>query len=203
MKIYLIRHGVTDANKCKSLQGRTDISLNEQGRELARITSEGLKDINFDIIFTSPLKRARETAEIIRGNRDIPVIDCEDIQEISFGEYEGLCFGKENYTIPDKDFMFFFEKPECYKPAPGGETFEEVLERTGRFMQKLIQTEEYQDKTILLSTHGCALKALLANVQKLPVAQFWGEGVHKNCAVSLVEVKNGCPVVVEDGKIYY
>ena len=50
MKIYLIRHGVTDANKCKSLQGRTDISLNEQGRELARITSEGLKDINFDII---------------------------------------------------------------------------------------------------------------------------------------------------------
>ena len=107
--------------------------------------------INFDIIFTSPLKRARETAEIIRGNRDIPIIDCEDILEISFGEYEGLCFGKENYTIPDKDFMFFFEKPECYKPAPGGETFEEVLERTGRFMQKLIQTEEYQDKTILLS----------------------------------------------------
>ena len=70
-------------------------------------------------------------------------------------------------------------------------------------MQKLIQTEEYQNKTILLSTHGCALKALLANVQKLPVAQFWGEGVHKNCAVSLVEVIDGCPVVVEDGKIYY
>lgn len=203
MKIYLIRHGVTDANKCKSLQGRTDISLNEQGRELARITAEGLKNIYFDIIFTSPLKRARETAEIIRGDRDIPVIDCEDIQEISFGEYEGLCFGKENYTIPDKDFMFFFNKPECYKPAPGGETFEEVLERTGRFLKELIEKEAYKDKTILLSTHGCALKALLANVRKLPVAEFWGEGVHKNCAVSLVEVKGGCATVVEDGKVFY
>lgn len=203
MKIYLIRHGVTDANKCKSLQGRTDISLNEQGRELARVTAEGLKNIYFDIIFTSPLKRARETAEIIRGDRDIPVIDCEDIQEISFGEYEGLCFGKENYTIPDKDFMFFFNKPECYKPAPGGETFEEVLERTGRFLKELIEKEAYKDKTILLSTHGCALKALLANVRKLPVAEFWGEGVHKNCAVSLVEVKGGCATVVEDGKVYY
>ena len=203
MKIYLIRHGVTDANKRKSLQGRTDISLNEQGRELARITSEGLKNINFDIIFTSPLKRARETAEIIRGNRNIPLIEEELIQEISFGEYEGLCFGKENYTIPDKDFMFFFDKPECYKPAPGGETFEEVLARTGAFLQELIQKEEYQDKTILLSTHGCALKALLANVRKLPVAEFWGAGVHKNCAVSLVEVKDGCATVVEDGKVYY
>lgn len=203
MKIYLIRHGVTDANKCKSLQGRTDISLNEQGRELARITAEGLKDIKFDFIFTSPLKRAKETAEIIRGNRDIPIIDCEEIQEISFGEYEGLCFGMDNYTIPDKDFMFFFDKPECYKPAPGGETFEEVLARTGAFMERLIASKEYQDKTILLSTHGCALKALLANVRKLPIAQFWGAGVHKNCAVSLVEVKDGCPVVAEDGKVYY
>lgn len=203
MKIYLIRHGVTDANKCKSLQGRTDISLNEQGRELARITAEGLKDVKFDIIFTSPLKRAKETAEIIRGNRDIPLIVEEQIQEISFGEYEGLCFGKENYTIPDKDFMFFFDKPECYKPAPGGETFEEVLKRTGQFWQELIQKEEYKGKTILLSTHGCALKALLANVRQLPVAQFWGEGVHKNCAVSLVEVKDGCATVVEDGRVYY
>ena len=60
MKLYLIRHGVTDQNKKRCLQGRSDIELNEQGRELARITAEGLRDVNFDLIFTSPLKRAYE-----------------------------------------------------------------------------------------------------------------------------------------------
>ncbi len=203
MKIYLIRHGETDANKRKSLQGRTDISLNEYGRELARITAEGLKNINFDYIFTSPLKRARETAEIIRGNRETSIIEREEILEISFGEYEGLCFGKENFTIPDPEFMNFFSKPECYKTAPGGESLEEVITRTGAFLQELMQDEKYQDKTILLSTHGCALKACLANVQKQPLAEFWGTGVHKNCAVSLMEVQDGRLVVTEDGRLYY
>ncbi len=203
MKIYLIRHGETDANKKKSLQGRMDISLNEYGRELAKITAEGLKDINFDYIFTSPLKRARETAEIIRGNRKTAIIERDEILEISFGEYEGLCFSKDNFTIPDPEFMNFFTKPECYKTAPGGESFEEVLERTGAFLQELLMSEAYRDKTILLSTHGCALKACLANVRKLPLEEFWGAGVHKNCAVSLVEVQDGQMVVTEDGRIYY
>lgn len=202
-KIYLIRHGETDQNKCKCLQGRSDIELNEYGRELAHKTAEGLKDIDFDIIFTSPLKRARETAEIIRGNREIPVICEERIQEISFGEYEGLCYGKEHYSVPDENFMNFFDKPQEYQIPPKGESFEEILERTRRFLEEVIQSGEYQGKTILLSTHGCALKALLANVRKLPLERFWGEGVHRNCAVSLVVVENGQAIVKEDGKLYY
>lgn len=203
MKIYLIRHGETDQNKCKCLQGRSDIELNEYGRELARKTAEGLKDIPFDIIFTSPLKRARETAEIIRGKREIPIALEERIQEISFGEYEGLCYGKENYSIPDKDFMNFFNKPQDYKTPPGGESLEEVITRTGEFLQEILQKEAYKDKNILLSTHGCALKACLANINGSLLAEFWGEGVHKNCAVSLIDVKEGKVVVTEDGKLYY
>ena len=203
MKIYLIRHGETDQNKCKCLQGRSDIELNEYGRELARKPAEGLKDIPFDIIFTSPLKRARETAEIIRGKREIPLVLEERIQEISFGEYEGLCYGKENYSIPDKDFMNFFNEPQDYKTPPGGESLEEVITRTGEFLQEILQKEAYKDKNILLSTHGCALKACLANINGSLLADFWGEGVHKNCAVSLIEVKEGKVVVSEDGKLYY
>lgn len=203
MKIYLIRHGETDQNKCKCLQGRSDIELNEYGRELARKTAEGLKDIPFDIIFTSPLKRARETAEIIRGTRDIPIVLEERIQEISFGEYEGLCYGKENYSIPDKDFMNFFNKPQDYETPPGGESLQEVITRTGGFLQEILQNEVYKDKNILLSTHGCALKACLANINGSLLADFWGEGVHKNCAVSLIEVREGKVVVTEDGKLYY
>lgn len=203
MKIYLIRHGETDQNKRKCLQGRSDIELNEYGRELAYKTAEGLSDIEFDIIFTSPLKRAWETAEIIRRGRDIPLICEERIQEISFGEYEGLCYGKENFSIPDRDFLNFFEKPQEYQTPPQGESFQEVLERTGSFLQELKEKEEYWDKTILLSTHGCALKALLANVQDLSLEEFWGEGVHKNCAVSLVIIDDQGAIVAENGRLYY
>lgn len=203
MKIYLIRHGETDQNKRKCLQGRSDVELNEYGRELARKTAEGLMDVDFDIIFTSPLKRAKETAEIIKGDRGIPIFCEARIQEISFGEYEGLCYGKDGYSIPDEDFMNFFHKPQEYATAPGGESFEEIIDRTGAFLQELLQNERYKGKNILLSTHGCALKALLMNINGSSLAEFWGEGVHKNCAVSLIEVKDSQAVVVEDGRIYY
>ncbi len=203
MKIYLIRHGETDQNKRKCLQGRTDIVLNEYGRELAYRTAEGMKDITFDIIFSSPLKRARETAEIIRRERNIPIIIEDRIQEISFGTYEGLCFAKEGFSVPDESFLNFFDKPECYHTPPQGESFEDVIARTGDFLAELVKREDYRDKTILLSTHGCALKAVLANARHTPIAEFWGEGVHKNCAVSLMEVTEGEINVVEEGRLYY
>ncbi len=203
MKIYLIRHGVTDQNKKRCLQGRSDIELNEDGRELARKTAEGLKDVKYDLIFTSPLKRAYETAEIIKRDRKIPLIPREELLEISFGAYEGLCFGQEHFNIPDKDFMNFFHKPKEYTTPPEGESFEQVIVRTGLFLQELKNNPQYQDKTILLSTHGCALKAILANVTKVSIEDFWGEGVHKNCAVSLVELRDGEFVLVEEGKVYY
>ncbi|MBR4085706.1 MAG: histidine phosphatase family protein [Lachnospiraceae bacterium] len=203
MKLYLIRHGVTEQNKKRCLQGRSDIELNEDGRELARKTAEGLKNVNFDFIFTSPLKRAFETAEIIRGERNIPLIPREELLEISFGTYEGLCFGQEHYNIPDTDFMNFFHKPQEYTTPPEGESFEQVIARTGVFLQELKASPQYQDKTILLSTHGCALKAILANITKVSIADFWGEGVHKNCAVSLVELQDNEFVLVEEGRVYY
>ena len=137
MILYLIRHGQTDQNKKKCLQGRSDIELNDYGRELAVKTAEGLQEVKIDMIFTSPLKRAAETAEIIRRGRDIPLMEEEGLLEISFGVYEGLCFGKEDYNIPDPKFMNFFEKPEEYITPPDGESFQEVIERTGDFLEKL------------------------------------------------------------------
>ena len=89
MKLYLIRHGETDWNKEFKIQGSSDIELNEYGRELAFITREGLRHIPFDIAYTSPLKRAKETAEIILGGRNIPLYEDKRVQEACFGSFEG------------------------------------------------------------------------------------------------------------------
>ena len=84
MKIYFVRHGETDWNKDRKIQGQVNISLNEFGRHLARETAKGLKEIPFAVCFTSPLDRARETAEIILEGREVPVIEDERIIEMGF-----------------------------------------------------------------------------------------------------------------------
>ncbi|MDE7323884.1 MAG: histidine phosphatase family protein [Lachnospiraceae bacterium] len=203
MKLYIIRHGETDWNVKRRLQGRADIPLNEEGCRLARITSEALKETAFTRIYTSPLKRAYETAMIIKGNRDIPVIEEPRIIEISFGEYEGLCCGKDNYNIPDPEFMNFFNKPEAYKPPEGAEGIDELIARTADFLQEIVHNRNMENDTILVSTHGAALRGLLSYLTDIPVKDFWKGGVHKNCAVTIVDVNEGRTLIIEEGKTYY
>lgn len=90
LKVYLLRHGLTDWNKLRRVQGSSDIPLNEEGRRVARLTAEGMRDMPIDLVYSSPLKRARETAEIICAGRDVPIVFDERIREIGFGEFEGV-----------------------------------------------------------------------------------------------------------------
>lgn len=203
MRLYIIRHGETEWNVLRRFQGRSDIPLNEEGRRLARVTAEALREVPFSRIYTSPLKRAYETAMIIKADRDIPVIVEPRIIEIGFGEYEGLCCGKEHYNIPDPDFMNFFEKPEAYKPPRGAEGIDELKARTGDFLQEIVYNKDMEKDTILVSTHGAALRGLLSNITQVGIEDFWGNGVHKNCAVTIVDVKDGQMVITEEGKTYY
>ena len=95
MKLYMIRHGETDWNVAKRFQGRSDIPLNEEGRRLARVTSEALRETHFTRIYTSPLKRAYETAMIIKRDRNIPVINEPRIIEISLENMKGFAAAKK------------------------------------------------------------------------------------------------------------
>lgn len=203
MKLYIIRHGETEWNVKRRFQGRSDIPLNEEGRRLARITSDALREVPFTRIYTSPLKRAYETAMIIKGERDIPVMVEPRIIEIGFGEYEGLCCGKENYNIPDPEFMNFFDKPEAYRPPRGAESIEELKERTADFLQEIVHNKDMEKDTILVSTHGAALRGLLSYINHIDICDFWKGGVHKNCAVTTVDVRDGRAVIIEEGKTYY
>nr|MCR5154705.1 histidine phosphatase family protein [Lachnospiraceae bacterium] len=90
MKLYIMRHGETNWNKEKRLQGRSDIDINENGILLAEKTSKALEDVPFTHIFSSPLTRAYHTATIIKGNRNLDIVKDERLLEISFGNQEGL-----------------------------------------------------------------------------------------------------------------
>jgi probable phosphoglycerate mutase len=187
--LYLIRHGQTDQNKRKMLQGGSNIELNDNGREMARQAADKLKDVPIDIAFSSPLIRARETVDIILEGRDIPIIEDVRLREISFGIYEGLCYHKDFYTIPDKDFMNFFDAPHLYKAPENGEEIYEVIHRTKDFVEELKNKDDYKEKSILISTHGCALRALLAGINDTPIRDLWGKGVPGNCEVVTVKIE--------------
>lgn len=204
MKLYMIRHGETDWNKLHRLQGQVDIPLNAFGIHLAKETAPALKDVPFDLAYTSPLTRARQTAELVLGGREIPIIEEPRIMEVSFGEYEGLCCGKDNWNIPDPDFHEFFKNPEKYPGVKGGETFQELTGRLDHFLKELYANPELQDKTILLSTHGAALCGLLWLMRgNEPLKNYWGAGVHKNCAVSTASVKDGNVTILSENVTYY
>ena len=202
MKIYFVRHGETDWNKERKIQGQVDIPLNEFGRHLARETAKGLRDVPFDVCFTSPLGRARETAQIILQGRDVPILEDKRILEMNFGVLEGKCCSKEGWDVPDS-FQMFFDDPVHYQAPEGGEDFQAVRERTGDFLNWLFAQEQYRDSTVLVTTHGAAMAGLLNNLKKKSLAEYWGVGVHKNCGVTEVEVTDGRIDIISENKVYY
>lgn len=203
MEIYIIRHGETEWNMLRKLQGRSDIELNEMGIRLAEITAEALKDIPFDIAYTSPLKRAYKTAEIIIGERKIPLITDERIQEVSFGAYEGLGCSKTNYEIPDPEFEYFFQAPEKYVARNGAESIEDLCKRTTDFLKEITNQPALKDKRVLVATHGAALKGLLSSIGNKEKKDFWGTGVHRNCAVTKLECNQDKITIVYENRIFY
>ena len=90
MKIYYVRHGQTDLNLAKKMQGGgTEKELNETGVSQAYNTKKELENVKYDLVICSPMKRAKQTAEIINEGRDIPIITDERIRERKLGDYEG------------------------------------------------------------------------------------------------------------------
>ena len=102
--ICLIRHGETDWNALGKLQGRTDIPLNETGKKQAKETGAFLKGSDWDVIITSPLRRAKETAEIINQYLGLEIIEMEDFIERNYGDAEGMPFEERMRLYPDKEY---------------------------------------------------------------------------------------------------
>jgi len=198
MKIYIIRHGQTQYNLLGRLQGRLDIPLNENGRALAHVAGQALKDVRFDAVISSPLSRALETARIVLEENTVTDREIEiepAIQEINFGEWEGLTCKGEDCEVPKEAFRRFMTDSFNYQPAEGGETVQALCERTGAFLKKLMAREDLRDANVLVSTHGCATRGLLHAVYQDPT-DFWHGKVPPNCAVNVIEARDGRALLI-------
>ena len=141
--IYVVRHGHTDWNKEKITMGRKDIPLNDEGLEEAHNTSKKINNIDFDLIISSPLVRAKQTAEIINEERNNQIVFDERIQERSLGDLE-----EKKYTNDNNDIWDINLNVDSF----GIETMEDFKERVFSFLNEIIET--YPEQNILLVTHG-------------------------------------------------
>ena len=161
-----------------------------------------LANTKIDLAFSSPLKRAKETAELVLKGRGIQMIEDARIQEISFGVCEGMT-GRDENQQPIGYFAEFFAHPELYQAPENGEDAKMLCARTWDFLEDITSRKELQDKSILIATHGAALQSMMLWVKKQPVSEFWKSGLKKNCSVTTVEVKDGQISVLEEGEKQY
>ena len=189
--IYIIRHGETDNNKKRVLQGRSNLPLNEEGvrqAEKARDFFDG-NEIMFDKIYSSPLIRAIRTAEIITGDAAPFILD-DQLLEMDYGPYEGC-----SLLDPPKEIIEFFSD-FVNNPAPEGmENLSDLVARMGRFMESLVDRlvespNDESDKTILISTHAIAMKGILEYLTPGSDGAYWSKYIG-NCAVYVAENRDG------------
>ena len=179
MRLLVTRHGQTDWNAQKKVMGRCDEPLNEKGFEQAEETRKKLLDENIDLIICSPLKRAKQTAEIINKDRNIKIIYDDRLIERDFGEFEGM---------ETKDFDFHgywnYYKNDYYESA---ENIQEFFKRVYSFLDDIIN--KYKDKNILVVAHGGI---------SIPIRCYFNQNIPEGSLVDAGLVLENCQVASYD-----
>ncbi|MFF3100779.1 histidine phosphatase family protein [Viridibacillus arvi] len=144
-EICVVRHGETDWNALGRLQGVTDVPLNNKGVQQAKECGVFFKNTNWAAIYTSPLSRAKHTAEIINEQLHIPLIEIEEFKERSFGEAEGMDMEERIKAFPNKQY-------------PNQESLDSVLVRLRNGLVEI--HEQYPKDRVILVAHGAVIHAL-------------------------------------------
>jgi len=167
--ILLARHGETDWNRERRWQGWADPPLNDTGRAQARELAERLRDTPFDAVYSSDLRRAHETAEIVAEPHGVPVIADPRLREVDVGSWSGLLHAEIEERYPDG-------------VRPDGETREEHAARVVAAVEEIAR--DNLGRRILIVTHGGSIRALHGDAADVPSAWI------PNCEVFELEFRD-------------
>ena len=174
MKIYYVRHGQTDWNLARKMQGsQTEKTLNQTGIEQANETRKELENVKYDIIIRSPMHRAEQTAEIINQDRNVPIIVDERMRERKLGELEG-------HDITEESENKIWDYELNYQ-IPSGENLHDFEKRILDFFKDIKQ--KYADKTVLIVAHGGVAKVIKTHLYGMPESKNLSEIKMQNCEI--------------------
>ena len=181
MKIWVARHGQTDLNHAKRMQGRTDCPLNETGIRQARLSRQNIGDVSFDAVYASPLARAQLTGSIIGNVPLSEIIVDERLIETDFGKYE-----KCKYYLMGPAMTAYWMLPKRFPAPPTVESIASMKKRASSFLREL-ETKDYDN--VLIACHGGIMRALCGYLDEAPDGLHWERA--KNCEIRVYEYRDG------------
>lgn len=155
-KIYIVRHCEAEGNNKRLFQGSTDCDITDLGGKQLDLLKKRFQDIHIDVIYTSPLIRAKKTALAVKGERDIPVITDKRLVELHGGVIEGKPFSTAMAAIPGLAETWN-NSPQDFAPE-GGEPMRNAYKRIWEAV--LSAAKDNKDKTVAIATHGGVIRCL-------------------------------------------
>lgn len=185
MNIYLVRHGETEKNTLKKYYGNLDVGLNERGKVQCEYLREKLKNIEFNKVYTSKMKRTIETADIILQDRNHEIIKDNRLNEMSMGDFEGKDH-KELEKLYPKEWKAWCEYwKECSPPK--GESYREFYLRVKEFIEEVLKEDV---ENILIIAHGGVIKSIYTYILGEDFDIFWKVS-SRNGELSLIKYEYG------------
>lgn len=173
-KIYLIRHGETDANRTFQFQGHIDNPLNSKGLRQAAALGKYYENIELDAVYSSSMQRARQTATPLAQFHGVDLQPLDELKEVSFGDWEGLSYDEIKAKWGDQLELFFKQPAQCR--MPGGESFDDVAKRVQATYNMIIEANS--GKNIAIVSHGGVVRVQLCLLLGLDINKLWMFGVH-------------------------
>jgi len=193
---YIVRHGETEWNERKIVQGQSDIPLNEKGVIQSKELGKKLRDINFAAVFSSDLVRAKRTAEIIILEKELAVVTTKALRERLFGRFEGKHIRELKNTLGE--LMIISKEKQKELSLNDVENDEEIVARLIPFIREVAVA--YPGKNILMVTHGGLLRAFLAHLG-LKIPQSLGVNPLKNTGYFVLE-SDGVEFIVKENNLF-
>lgn len=189
-KIYLVRHGESEWNILNRIQGQNDTKLTAKGKEQAKKIAMRLKNEKIDLIFSSDLKRAYDTAKIIGSELNLEVNSLKELREINFGIWEGLTTNEIKERYSDEHIIWMTEPHKLN--IPEAEKLVDLQERLIKTINQL--KNENEDKNILIVSHGASIKAIILGILGIDISAYNKFSLN-NTSLSIIEFRDYSPVL--------
>ena len=164
--VFLLRHGETAWNKLGRIMGRTQVPLGADGIQQIQKIAPLIATLDLDGIYTSPLRRAVQTARVLAEGTNLPIRKSEGLNEIAFGDWAGRYFDE---LIDDELYRHFIKSP-AKTLLPGGETISDVQRRGLSVIREAAQKKS--GGRFLFVSHGDVIRAILCHYMKLPLNEY-------------------------------
>ncbi|MDC2867697.1 MULTISPECIES: phosphoserine phosphatase 1 [unclassified Bacillus (in: firmicutes)] len=185
--VYITRHGETEWNVEKRMQGRKNSNLTETGILQAKQLGKRMKDIPLEVIYSSPSGRAMHTAQLIKGDRDIPIVADEHLYEIDMGVWEGHTQVELQEKYP-KEFDLFWNAPHQYE-TKSGESFYDARIRVLKGLEYILK--KHEGESVLLVSHAITSLLMMGHFEQRLIENIWNGPFMHSASLSMVEVKAG------------